>query len=568
MENDAGTIPITSGTRTETNTLLQRSNKQQEEKDDGRQQTRGGVEVEGSFSSADRHYHAHHSKTCEPHHNSVVPPMKKRGNCDGLMGYGIEESFFVCSPEQGLMSQLSQGLSMQWLGSTHTSTQQSSDGTMQCHYNPTTKASFCEARNLQVDASMIEVAKGGEPIPNVQGRKEAKEFPVYSKGAFQLSQCSLNKTILEDETESNFQGDRKQNKKLPFHLLDMMEAVQVTNTANKCAHYEERPTLFVTRYEYANLYHTLTDYYNAYQDAMMAVEGDSKSMDSINIVFFDGHARGTLDVGWELLFPNADISYVSELSKKQGNTCFRHAIFVSPGYRSGVSIVSFIDETVTPYPPTYLPKCGKNEWQVDFRERIIHGAKCRLQLFKGWMVPQHTTDDNTGGTGKRSATTTTVRVLFMLRKNHFSHPRMNGATTRQIENEDEVESVLHNVSGRMRNDSHGPVHIDTRRLILEQHDLAEQILIIQQADIVIGMHGAGLSHIFWARPGTLLIELKPPGFESHGHFEPLTQLAGGLYQAFLNLGEPRDAEGLTNRVPIPRFQQTFETSVDTFIQSL
>ena len=36
---------------------------------------------------------------------------------------------------------------------------------------------------VQVDSSKVQVARGGEPIEAVYGRKEEDEFPVYSKGA-------------------------------------------------------------------------------------------------------------------------------------------------------------------------------------------------------------------------------------------------------------------------------------------------------------------------------------------------------------------------------------------------
>lgn len=315
---------------------------------------------------------------------------------------------------------------------------------------------------------------------------------------------------------------------------------------------------------------------------MLATKGNRAEMDEMNIVFMDGHARGTLEVGWELLFPNANISYVSELhvnndgddNSDKAATCFRRAIFVSPGYRSSVSIVSHIDMSVDPEPLSYLPGCQKTEWQAEFRARMIHGARCRLHLWKGWMYPYHHNDGTPGGhrlniaagSNNMNATkTTTVRVLFLLRKNYFSHPRMQGTTTRQIVNEDEMEAAMQSVILNNRHDKPA-VFIETRRLILEQHDLSEQILMVQQADIIVGMHGAGLSHILWARPNTLLLELKPPGFEGHGHFEPLTQLAGGFYESFLEIQYPRDEKQLTNIIPVKAFKAAFRNSVQAFLK--
>ena len=550
---------------------------QREEKLARAQRQQPLTQTEGSFSTADRH-HLHpsssgtHGQSCPPFqrpNGASSPPMQKRDKCDGLMGYGIEESFFVCEPQApGLLDQVFGGDATEM------------NGKIQCHYNPTTKATYCEADNLRVDPSKIKVAKGGEPIFTVAGREEEAEFPRYKKGAFSVSGCSINDTSLMDDGPS--EKSSQPNMKLPYHMIDMMKSVE-TSSDEECSKVEERPTLFVTRYEYANLYHTMTDYYNAYQAAMLATKGNMAAMDEMNIVFMDGHARGTLDVGWELLFPNANISYVSELNVSNDGednndksvTCFRRAIFVSPGYRSSVSIVSHIDTSVYPTPLSYLPACQKTEWQAEFRVRMIHGAMCRLQLWKGWMYPyRHDGDDtfeghrmNVAAGSDTSNTTkiTTVRVLFLLRKNYYSHPRMQGTTTRQIANEDEIEAAMQSV---VLNNHHGKpaVFIETRRLILEQHDLSEQILMVQHADIIVGMHGAGLSHTLWATPRTLLLELKPPGFEGHGHFEPLTQLAGGIYESFMGIQYSQDEKQLTNIIPVREFKAAFRNSVEVFLK--
>jgi len=525
------------------------------------QQSSKTVQVEGSFSASDRHhyYFDNHGPICQSYNATKNPLItSSRGPCDDWMGYGRRETFDVCTPSQNFFQQFLRG-----------SPPDGDGGSLQCHYNPMTKATFCEAHNLRVNTSKIQVARGGEPIFSVKGRKEGDEFPKYSKGAFQLSHCDMVMNGMESGSGTDeFQAKKRANEKLPHHLLGMMENLEVvagesslasTNEQDKCTRLEKRPTLFVTRYEYANLYHTMTDYYNAYQAAMVVTKGNAVKMDRVNLVFFDGHAKGTLDVGWELLFPNADISYVSELPSL---TCFRHAIFVSPGYRSPISIASLINLGINPLPQTFLPTCGTSEWQVDFRERFLYGSKCRLRLYKGWMHPYHAHNDNQ----KRSASSIqTVRVLLLLRKNHYSHPRMDGATSRQIKNEANVEAAIQNVSDQVQNGRYGPVKIDARRLILEQHDLSEQILMVQQADIIVGMHGAGLSHILWARPGTLLLELKPPSFTGHGHFEPLTQLAGGLYEPFFDVDIAPQNNPLVHRVSIGSFSETIRQAVEQFV---
>jgi hypothetical protein len=45
--------------------------------------------------------------------------------------------------------------------------------------------------------------------------------------------------------------------------------VEVVNSPLSCQSWVDEPALFITRYEYANLYHQMTDFYNAIQAQMM-----------------------------------------------------------------------------------------------------------------------------------------------------------------------------------------------------------------------------------------------------------------------------------------------------------
>ena len=42
---------------------------------------------------------------------------------------------------------------------------------------------------------------------------------------------------------------------------------------------------------------------------------------------------------------------------------------------------------------------------------------------------------------------------------------------------------------------------------LEDISLREQIILFQEADIIVGNHGSGLSHLIWSKPGTKMFEI-------------------------------------------------------------
>jgi hypothetical protein len=45
------------------------------------------------------------------------------------------------------------------------------------------------------------------------------------------------------------------------------------------------------------------------------------------------------------------------------------------------------------------------------------------------------------------------------------------------------------------------------------HSISEQIAAFKNADLVIAVHGAGLTNIVYCRPGTVVIEITPIGYD-------------------------------------------------------
>lgn len=98
---------------------------------------------------------------------------------------------------------------------------------------------------------------GDEPIESVRFRAEEAEFPTYREGAFRVHGCAGR-------------PDARALVPLPNHLQHMVAAVRfdpaplpaaagaaAAGEQGGCEEWVHTPTLFVTRYEYANLFHTL-----------------------------------------------------------------------------------------------------------------------------------------------------------------------------------------------------------------------------------------------------------------------------------------------------------------------
>ncbi|GBG76273.1 hypothetical protein CBR_g22021 [Chara braunii] len=341
---------------------------------------------------------------------------------------------------------------------------------LRCRHNPEVETTICEARELAVDLQRITVSKGGEPIAAVLGQSEEEEMPRYRRGALAIpGHCNITVT-----NKTHFQ----------YSLRDMMSSMVSSGQIAACDHWLEGTTLIVTRYEYANLYHTMTDWYNAYQAWRFAGVGPKNSSET-HVVFFDGHSSGALDDGWEVLFGVKPV-YVSQLPSR---TCFRRAVFVPPGYTSALSI-------------TYYTTCGKSAHIVDF-------AKHLLTKISPLALHQNATGTNA-----------TVRILLIFRKNYVAHPRVGKkGVSRRIANEKGLLAILQ----RSFPDT------QIRAVAMEELSFREQIRVIRDASIVIGVHGASLSYTLLMDPRSTLIELMPPEYRGRTHFAMFARYAGVRY---------------------------------------
>ena len=71
--------------------------------------------------------------------------------------------------------------------------------------------------------------------------------------------------------------------------------------------------------------------------------------------------------------------------------------------------------------------------------------------------------------------------------------------------------------------------------------LPEQLMIVRRTDILVGVHGAGLTHGMFLRPGSTMVEILPPGLDHRG-FRNLARLAGHRYFSSHALKTPEGAE--------------------------
>lgn len=131
-------------------------------------------------------------------------------------------------------------------------------------------------------------------------------------------------------------------------------------------------------------------------------------------------------------------------------------------------------------------------------DRIVVVPKCALLHVEELIVPPR---------GLRSSVRILPSATSALRSVASSSGESRGrffvsrteAWRRRIDNEPEVRLVL---------ERHGFEAIHSEKL-----DVARQIELFSTAEVVLGLHGAGLANFVFAPPGATLVELQPPGLD-------------------------------------------------------
>jgi len=321
-----------------------------------------------------------------------------------------------------------------------------------CTADQTGRAVSCQFHNMIVDSSKMRMKNtGGEELSAVMGQAEEDEMiQSYDKGAFLLRQGS---TV---PLASKWKRNSVSNPENLHYLEDVMNAMALqTDASDPCngGRVVETPTLFITRYEYVDLHHTMGDWFNAYGVSAAA----SKKKEKFNVVFLDGHPKGHLDDAWSSMLGGTALHVKSNTGPP---TCFRRAIFVPPGYTSPINKNAYCDPV-----PAMMSSF------VDF-------------ILESFRLP--------------NLRRVKKKVVILKRLGYISHPRSDPSKmTRVVSNLDVLKSTIEKVTPEA----------DVTIVQIEALPLEEQARIIRSAEILIGMAGEGMASTLFMDKDSLSIEI-------------------------------------------------------------
>lgn len=321
--------------------------------------------------------------------------------------------------------------------------------------------------------------KGGEFVNNVINQEEQAEYYAFKMGCFQLA-C-------HNRPAYYFNGNN--------HLSEWLYSMSTHNQNSKPIDVVSEFTIAVTRYEYANLYHTMTDWYNAF----LLMQFFNRTAYETNILIVDAHPFGALDHVWTQLF-NSTVR-LSALSRR---TQFRHLVWGILGYNSPMTTY------ISSNPPLYDE--FRNHFLSSFRIDESRRLNCKRPT-----------------------------ILFIWRRDYVAHPRNPaGTVSRKISNEAQLLSYV------QRNNKDAAVH----GFQLDQYNMTQQLRFVVATDILIGMHGAGMTHVLFLPKWAAVIELVPSYWSaSSEHFQAIALWRNLIYEKWVNNDPHAEVPNQSTNVP-------------------
>jgi len=285
---------------------------------------------------------------------------------------------------------------------------------------------FAQLRSVLIDRRHCRSERqGGEAIAAVINQPESVEYYHFDRGCFQLACTSGGKL------DYVFAGNEN-------HLNDWLRSVQLTADVTHDVDTRSRFTVAVTRYEYANLYHTMTDWYNAF----LLLCFFNQTAQSTDILFIDSHPSGALDPVWRRLFRRT--LRLSDLSADRP-TSFNNLVWGWLSYNSRMTIFQS-----SPTPPL-------------------------IEEFRRFFLSTYNLPSSTAG--RPDCARLRLSVLFIWRRDYVAHPRNpQGSVTRKIANEDQLLRQVRLMLPRAR----------VTGVQIDLYTMEEQMRLVADTDILIG----------------------------------------------------------------------------------
>jgi hypothetical protein len=324
-----------------------------------------------------------------------------------------------------------------------------------CRVNPHSHRPHCQFQGLRLDVSKVQGHRlGGEPLETVLDQPEEYEQLSYLPGAWSVHESFERPTLMPQF----------------FYVKDFLQNLTVVDTDHApqpqtCDHTWEGTTLFITRYEYANFYHTNSDWWNAF---FSRPDDDTATRRPLHLIFLDAHPASNLDPVWQTFLGVDQLHWVRQLPA--GTHCFESARLIPAGYSAAIV-------------PSWTNICPTAQLSTPYVQAFLraHQLSQARPLIRG-------------------------RVLVLERVAYRAHARshVDGPPIRAIRNLGAAARAL----PRDLPAYNWTVQITS----LVNQSMTAQLSAIRSAQFIIANHGAGLTHLLFANHNAHILELSCPDF--------------------------------------------------------
>ena len=287
------------------------------------------------------------------------------------------------------------------------------------------------------------------------------------------------------------------------YVLQVIQRVKEAEPqpAEICKNWIEDDVFFFTA-QRAHIYFLILDYFSLHK---LLQDVNHTQSHGIHIMRISGSNNYLFPKFGEALFPEAKVHTIDNLNDVK--TCFKKVVLVPKGVHSFPFRCKMSSKTVQ--------KC------LDCNAKGL--SKTPLNLFRTRVLKACSVSDQRSSNITR---TSVPSIIYLSRKPYmrFKSDKLDHFT-RVLSNEKELILELRKTLK--------PATV--RQVQLEDYELCDQIRIVHDADIYIGVHGAGLVHLWWLKEDSLVYELEPQYMVSNPTFRTLASLSGHKYKS-INIG--------------------------------
>ena len=242
----------------------------------------------------------------------------------------------------------------------------------------------------------------------------------------------------------------------------------------------------------------------------------------------DDKFQTPLEGTWKALF--SSVRYAKDFS---GSVCLRHAILVPLGYET--ALFKGLTEKIN-----CQGASAHDLWQNPDDQKTARLSEFGEMIRAAFDFPvsRHRAEKPFSG----------HNVLFVRREDYLAHPRHVGKVESRLSNEQEVFDSLQTWVS-----NHLECKVNLINGLFAHMSMKEQVRAVQDASVIIGAHGAGLTHIVSATPKTIILEIISSYFR-RPHFQLIAEWKGLEYHA-INL----DGSHAHPSVVIDRFSRIMKS---------